>query len=101
MVSGKEPACQGPWLGRSPGQKMTTCSSFLAWKSRGQKSLAGHSPWGRKRVGHDLVTKQQQAYVPSRTFCNDGKLLLSSLSNMVATSGMWLMQLRNSVLNFM
>ena len=20
----------------------------------------GYSPWGRKRVGHDLVTKQQQ-----------------------------------------
>ena len=29
-------------------------------KSHGQKSLAGYSPWGRKRVGHNLATKQQQ-----------------------------------------
>ena len=24
-----------------------------------QRSLAGYSPWGRKRVGHNLATKQQ------------------------------------------
>ena len=29
-------------------------------KSHGQRSLAGYSPWGCKRVGHNLVTKQQQ-----------------------------------------
>ena len=29
----------------------------------GQGSLAGYSPWGRKRVGHDLATKQQQQWV--------------------------------------
>ena len=27
--------------------------------SHGQRSLAGYSPWGRKRVRHNLVTKQQ------------------------------------------
>ena len=32
---------------------------FLPGKSHGQRSLAGHSPWGGKRVGHNLVTKQQ------------------------------------------
>ena len=31
---------------------------FLSEKSHGQRSLAGYSPWGRKRVKHDLVTKQ-------------------------------------------
>ena len=25
-----------------------------------QRSLAVHSPWGHKKPGHDLVTKQQQ-----------------------------------------
>ena len=30
-------------------------SSTLAWKSRGRRSLAGCSPWGR-RVGHDWAT---------------------------------------------
>ena len=33
---------------------------FLPGKSRGQRSLAGYSPWVCKRVGHDLAAKQQQ-----------------------------------------
>ena len=33
---------------------------FLPEKSHGQRSLMGYSPQGHKRVGHDLVTKQQQ-----------------------------------------
>ena len=32
---------------------------FLPGKSHGQRSLLGYSPWSHKRVGHDLVTKQQ------------------------------------------
>ena len=39
---------------------MVTYSSILAWEILGQRSLAGYSPWGRKRVGRDLATKQQQ-----------------------------------------
>ena len=38
-------------------KEMTSHSSILAWKSHGQRSLAGYSPWGRQRVGHDLGTK--------------------------------------------
>ena len=34
-------------------KEMVTHSSVLAWKSQGQRSLAGYSPWGHKRVGHD------------------------------------------------
>ena len=33
---------------------------FLPEKSHGQRSLAGYSPWGCKRVRHDLVTKQRK-----------------------------------------
>ena len=33
---------------------------FLPEKSHGQKRLVGYSPWGHKRVGHNLATKQQQ-----------------------------------------
>ena len=33
--------------------------AFLSQKSHGQRSLVGHSPWGDKRVRHDLATKQQ------------------------------------------
>ena len=39
-------------------QHLATQSSLLAGKSHGQRSLADYSPWGRKRVGHDLATKQ-------------------------------------------
>ena len=38
---------------------MATRSSILAWKIP-QRSLVAYRPWGRKGVGHDLVTKQQQ-----------------------------------------
>ena len=38
-------------------KEMETHSSVLAWKSHGQRSLAGYGPQGRKRVGQDLVTK--------------------------------------------
>ena len=33
---------------------------FLPGKSHGQRSLVNCSPWGCKRVGQDLMTKQQQ-----------------------------------------
>ena len=42
---------------------MVTHSSipvFLPGKSYGQRSLSGYSPWGHKRVGYNLETKQQQ-----------------------------------------
>ena len=48
---------------------MATYSSILAWDRgqrteepvHGQRSLAGYSPRSRKRVRHDLTTKQQQS----------------------------------------
>ena len=33
---------------------------FLPRKSHGQRSLVSYSPWGHKRVRHNLDTKQQQ-----------------------------------------
>ena len=32
---------------------MATIPVFLPGKSNGQRSLAGYSPWGHKRVRHD------------------------------------------------
>ena len=40
-------------------KERATHSSVLSWEIHGQRSLAGYSLWGHKRVGHDLVTKQQ------------------------------------------
>ena len=41
-------------------EEMQPTPVFLPAKSHWQRSLVGYSPWGHKRVGHDLVTKQQQ-----------------------------------------
>ena len=52
-------------VGSIPGQEdplekeMQPTPVFLPGKSHGQRSLAGYSPWCCKRVGHDLLTKQQ------------------------------------------
>jgi len=66
--NGKEPACQCrrlkrrefPWVGKISWRRAwQSIPVFLPGKSHGQRSLAGCSPWGHKRVGHNLVTKQQ------------------------------------------
>ena len=66
-LSDKESACQckrhrfDPWVRKIPWRrKWQSTLVFLPGKSHGQRSLVGYSPWGRKRVGHDRVTKQQQ-----------------------------------------
>ena len=65
-LSGKESACQVgdtgsiPGLGKSPGEGWQPTPLFLLGKSHGQRILVGDSPWGRRRVEHDLATKQQE-----------------------------------------
>ena len=65
--SGKESACQcrrlgfHSWVRRIPWRrKWQPDPAFLPGKSHGRRSLVGYRPWGCKRVGHDLVTKQPQ-----------------------------------------
>ena len=41
------------------GKKMATHSVFSNGKTYGQRSPAGYSPWGHKRVWYNLATKQQ------------------------------------------
>ena len=40
---------------------------FLPGTSHGQRSLAGYSPWRRKKTGHDLGTKQQPPQIHVET----------------------------------
>ena len=47
---------------------MATHSSILAWEIPWTESLVGYSPWGHKRVGHNLVTKQQHRYITKQGF---------------------------------
>ena len=49
-----------PWVGKIPRRrKWQLTPLFSPEKSYGERSLAGYSPWGHKRVGYDLDTKQQ------------------------------------------
>ena len=66
-LSGKESSCQGrrqrfeSWLWEIPWRRNWQHTPvFLPGKSHGQRSLAGYSPWGCKRVGFNLETKQEQ-----------------------------------------
>ena len=53
---------------------------FLPGKAHGQRSLVGSSPWGHKRVGHDLATKQEQ----------HSSLNISYISQSDSEGGQWL-----------
>ena len=62
-LSNKEPACQCRRLGFDPRdrkipwrRKRHPTPVFLPGKSQGQRSLAGHSPRGYRRAGHNVVT---------------------------------------------
>ena len=48
--------CSVPGSGRPPAEGN---GNPLQYSCHGQKCLAGYSPWGYKRVTHDLPTKQQ------------------------------------------
>ena len=58
--SGKESTWQyrsrefDPWVRNIPWRrKWQPTPVLLSGKSRGRRSLAGHSPWERKRAGHN------------------------------------------------
>ena len=69
-LSGKESTCQcrrhrrpefDPLVGKiSWRRKWQPTPVFLPGKSHGQRSLVVYSPWGCKRVKHNLATNQQQ-----------------------------------------
>ena len=58
-----------PGLERFLEKEMATHSSILAWKFPWTEEPSGLqptkfvNPWDHKRVGYDLVAKQQQQYV--------------------------------------
>ena len=63
---------EDPWR-----RKWQLIPVFLSGKTHGQRSLVGYSPWGYKRVGHHLSTKQWQILIsiPSAFTKNNNKTL--------------------------
>ena len=90
LFSCEESVCQCrkwrycPLVGKIPcRRKWQPSPVFLPGESHGQKSLAGCSPWGHKRVKHDLATKQLLftcSLVPSSGSCRPWKWMNHSLS---------------------
>ena len=87
--SGKESTWQyrsrefDPWVRNIPWRrKWQPTPVLLSGKSRGRRSLAGHSPWERKRAGHNWATKQQQSRLP-------GKKMKDSVYNMLSKITVW------------
>ena len=61
MLSQDLPICLFLWVGRYPGEGNGSPLQYSCWENpMDKRSLVGCSPWGRKRVTHNLVTKQQQ-----------------------------------------
>ena len=75
-ASGKEPTCQcrrckrfrfNPWVRKILWRrKWQPTPVFLPGESHGQRSLVGYSPWGCKRIGHDLATEHVHMHSPKR-----------------------------------
>ena len=59
--------------GRSPREGNGNLTPvFLPGESNGQKSLAGYSPWGPKRVRQNLVTKTNSKRLNAKTISEIG-----------------------------
>ena len=63
-----------PWVRKIPWRKKWQPTPvFLPGKSRGQRSLVGYSPWGRRRVRTDWATEHKhpiiQTYEQSAKMC--------------------------------
>ena len=81
MVGGEESPCQyrrcelGPWVREIRWRrKRQPIPLFLPGESHGQKSLEGYSPWGLKRVGHDLATEHTRTHTVPKVYAVRGTL---------------------------
>ena len=70
-LSGKEPLCQcrrcrfDPWVRKIPWKRRWQLTPvFLPEKSHGQKSLESYSPWGQRRVRHNLAQPSSPTPTP-------------------------------------
>ena len=72
------PVMQETWVGslgweRSPGVGHGNPLQFLPGKSHGQRSLVGNSPRSCKRIGHDLLNKNNKKSVLAQMIKKWGK----------------------------
>ena len=77
-LSGKESACHSRrhgfnlWVRKIPWRRTWRPTPvFLPEKAHGQRSWAGSSPLGLKRIRHDLATEQQLLGLEPSPFIED------------------------------
>ena len=82
-----------PWVRKIPWRRAWQPTAVvLPGESLGQRSLVGYSPWGRKRLEHDLATKQQKTISILQTASYEGTdaIMVSNISSESSTlPGMW------------
>ena len=63
--AGRHKRCEfNPWVWKTHWRRTwQPIPVFLPGKPRGQRSLAGNSPWAYKRARHDLVTKHHKQFI--------------------------------------
>ena len=62
-----------PGSGRSPGEENGHPLQYSCLGNpMNRGGLAGYSPWGLKRIGHDSVTKQKQCFTDKLTEAQSG-----------------------------
>ena len=61
-------------------RKWQPTSVFLPVKCQGHRSLVGYNPWGHKRVGHNLATKQRLCNFSCIHFTHNVSSTISSFS---------------------
>ena len=91
-LSGKESTCQcrkrgfDPWSRKIPWRrKWQPTPVFWPENPQGQRILAGYSPWGRKKVRHDLATTKSIAWdsygLIKNLFCSTATATAKSLQS--------------------
>ena len=67
------------WVRKIPwSRKWQPTAVFLPGNSHGQRSLEGYSPWGHKRVWHNLRTEQHLMHIVPRASQWETVILVSS-----------------------
>ena len=92
LLSSKESTCNrqpgfDPWVGKILWRrKWQPTPVFLPGKSHGQRSLVGYSPWGHKRVGHDVAINSNNTFLKQGSFDFKMWLCKSSITMSSITS---------------
>ena len=85
VAESTESACQcrgckfNSWVTKIPWRRIWQPTLvFLPGKSRGQRSLTGYSPWGRKEWDMTEVTEHAHIHCLKKMLCNSVSLLYAS-----------------------